>query len=107
MSALRGMLVRLRSLVRRNDVERELDEELRFHIDQETDRLVASGMSPRAARETARRTFGNVEYLKEESRDARTFRVVDNLARDLVYSARVARRQPLFAAVIVLYLRVY
>jgi predicted permease len=96
------MLVRLRSLVWRNDVECELDEELRYHIDQETERLIASGMSANDARLAARRSFGNVGYLKEESRDARSVRVVDNIARDLSYAARLARRQPIFAAVVVL-----
>ena len=102
MSALQGIWVRLRSLVRRNDVERELDEELRFHIDQETERLVANGMSPETARETVRRTFGNVGALKDESRDARGIRFIENAARDLAYSVRIARRQPVFSAVVVL-----
>ena len=102
MSALQGMLVRLRSLVRRNDVERELDDELRFHIDQETERLVANGMPLEAARETARRTFGNVGFLKEQSRDARGMSLVENAARDVAYSVRIARRQPVFSAVVVL-----
>ena len=102
MSALQGIWVRLRSLVRRNDVERELDDELRFHIDQETERLVANGMSPETARETVRRTFGNVGALKDESRDARGIRFIENAARDLAYSVRIARRQPVFSAVVVL-----
>ena len=102
MSVFRAVLVRLRSLVRHSAVEQELDEELRFHVERETERLVAGGMSERAAAETARRTFGNVAYLKDESRDARSIRVVEHIARDLAHSVRLARKQPLSAAVIVL-----
>ena len=102
MSAFRAVLVRLRSLVRHATVEQELNEELRFHIDRETERLVANGMTPQAAAEMARRTFGNVTYLKEESRDARSVRWLDHVSRDLAYAARLARKQPMFAAVIVL-----
>ena len=101
MSALRGLLVRLRSLVRPASVERELDEELRAHIELETERLVAGGMSLAQAQHHARRAFGNVEYLKDESRDARGVPVIENVVRDLGYAMRLARREPVFAAVVV------
>jgi len=102
MSALRGLAVRLRSLVRPAERERDLDDELRSHIEQDVARLVAAGLPLGDAQREARRTFGNVAYLKEQSRDARGFRVVENLARDLAYALRLAKRQPVFATVVVL-----
>src|SRR5688572_195943 len=102
MSVFRALAVRLRSLVRSADVEQELDEEMRYHIDQETERLIASGWSPADAHAEVRRAFGNVAYLKEESRDARGVRVLEIFGRDLAYSFRLARRQPIFGAVVVL-----
>ena len=102
MSSLAALRVRLRSLFRRSTVERELDEELRDHLERETERLVAGGMDPGDAREAARRRFGNVEYLKEESRDARGVRVLENALRDIGAGLRLTRKQPGFAAVVVL-----
>src|SRR5262249_13202122 len=90
------------SLVRPAQRERELDDELRSHIEQEAERLVAAGVPFADAQREARRTFGNVAYLKEESRDARGFRVFENLIRDLAYSLRLAKRQPGFATIVVL-----
>ena len=101
MSTTRALMVRLRSVFRRNTVERELDEELMYHVEREMDRLVNSGMSRDAARAAVRRAFGNVAYLKEQSRDARGMRLVDETARDLTYALRLARRQPPFAAVVI------
>ncbi|MGH2900688.1 MAG: ABC transporter permease, partial [Solirubrobacteraceae bacterium] len=83
-------------------MERELDEELRSHIEQETERLIANGVPVIVARDQARRAFGNVEYLKEESRDARGVRVIDSVVRDLAYSLRLAGRQPIFALAVIL-----
>jgi predicted permease len=101
MSSLRALVVRLRSVVRRTAVERELDEELSFHIERETERRVAAGMPLAAARAAVRREFGNVGDLKERSRDARGVRAFNDMVRDLAYAIRLARRQPLFAAVVI------
>jgi predicted permease len=102
MSMLRSALVRARSLFRRSAVEHELDDELRYHLERETERLLERGMTARDARAAARRAFGNVEYLKEESRDARGLPALEHAVRDLGGAARLIRKQPGFAAVIVL-----
>ena len=64
-------VARLRSVFLRHRREADLGEELRYHLDRETERLVAAGVEPRQARLQARRTFGSVEAVKEQSRDAR------------------------------------
>ena len=99
---LRALLVRLRSLLRPAAVETELDEELQYHLEREAERLAAQGLASSAARETARRTFGNVQVLKEASRDARGVRLVEHLVRDVGAGLRLARKQPGFAAVVIL-----
>ena len=93
---------RLRALLRRGRVEAELDEELRYHLEREVERLVAGGMGREEARYAALRDFGNVESLKEESRDARGTRPWEDFAGDLRYAARVLWRSRGFAAVSVL-----
>ncbi len=59
------------ALLRRPQAERELDEELRYHIEQQTEQNVRLGMSPEEARYAALKAFGVVEQAKERSRDAR------------------------------------
>ncbi|MFT5325704.1 MAG: putative ABC transport system permease protein, partial [Planctomycetaceae bacterium] len=71
MSWLQQIIVRLRSIIHREEFETELDDEIRFHIDMQTEQLVESGMSPDAARTEAMRAFGGVEQFKEGTRDVR------------------------------------
>jgi len=78
----------LRSVFLRGRRETELDEELRFHVDRETERLVNAGAAPGEARLQARRVFGALEVVKEQSRDARGTTFVDHLARDTRHAAR-------------------
>ena len=83
---------RLASLIFRQRREADLDEELRYHVDRETERLVAAGVDSSAARLQARRAFGSVEAFKEQSRDARGTSFVDHLTRDTRHAARRLRR---------------
>ncbi|MPY90485.1 MAG: FtsX-like permease family protein [Luteitalea sp.] len=99
---LNWLKLRLRALFRRGTMEEELDEELSYHLERDIQRHIARGMSPDEARSAVRRSFGNVEALKEESRDARGTRLVEDLLADLRYAFRVLRRAPRFAAVAVL-----
>jgi putative ABC transport system permease protein len=89
--------LRLRSLFRRERVEEELDEELRFHIDRLTDEHVARGLTAEAARLAAVRAMRGVEQRKEECRDMRRVRFVEDAARDFAYAVRTLGRKPGFA----------
>jgi len=84
---------RLSSLLFRHRRESDLDEELRYHLDCETERLVAAGVNPEEARSRARRTFGSVQVVKEESRDARGTTFVEHLIRDTRHGVRRLARE--------------
>jgi putative ABC transport system permease protein len=88
--------LRLRSLISGAAADRELDEELRDHIEHQVEANVASGMSPGEARRAALLAIGGVEQRKEEMRDARGISIVENLLRDLRLAARQLRKQPGF-----------
>ena len=99
--SLRSLFIRIRALVVSNRVERELDEELSFHIDRETQKQIDAGASPEEARRRARARFGSVPLAADECRDARGVSIVDDLIRDIQYAFRTFRRAPLAALTIV------
>lgn len=94
--------LRLRSLFRRKDVERELEEELRYHQDQKTEEYLAQGLTPDEARYAALRAIGGLEQRKEECRDARRTRWVENAIQDLRFALRMLAKTPGFTAAAVL-----
>ncbi len=88
----------LRTLLRRRAVERDLEEEMRFHLEMETRKLIERGLPPEEARREALLSFGGVERHKEACRDETGAPVVETLLQDLRYGARGLRRDPVFAA---------
>ena len=99
---LHDLFFRLRSLMRHSAAENELDDELRFHLERETDKYVKSGMSEAEALRRARLEFGGVDQVKNECREARGVSFVESLAQDLHYSARTLLHSPAFTACAVL-----
>ena len=94
---------RLRALVRKEQIDQEMDEEMRLHVEMEAEELVRTrGLSPEEARRQARIAFGGVERFREEGRDARGVRVLEELLADLRHAARVCSKRPGFAAAAVL-----
>ena len=88
--------LRLRSLFRRSQVESEFDEEFRFHLERQVEYEVARGRSPQEARYIALRRIGGLEQRKEECRDMRHVKVIDNVMRDVPYAMRMLVRGPGF-----------
>jgi putative ABC transport system permease protein len=87
---------RLRVLVRRRALEQTMDDELRHHIECEVSEHIRAGMSPEEACRVAKAQFGGVEQIKEEARDARGTRPLEDLIADIGYATRVLRRNPGF-----------
>jgi predicted permease len=83
-------------------LEEQLDKELRFHLQQHTADLVARGYDPQEARRQALLAVGGSEQVKEECRDARGTRWLEDLAQDVHYALRTLRQRPGFAAVAIL-----
>jgi MacB-like periplasmic core domain len=98
----RTLHLRVRSLFRSGQVERELDEELQYHLQHLIDDYVAAGMSRPEARYKALREMGAIEQRKEECRDARGLALVDTLRQDVTYALRGVRRNPVYSVVLVL-----
>lgn len=91
--------LRLRSLFRRQQVEQELDEELRDHVERLEQQHIAKGLSPDEARCAALRAMGGIEQRKEECRDMRRVRLIDGVVRDVRCGVRGLRRSPSFTIV--------
>src|SRR6516225_10456403 len=92
---------RLRSLIRNDRVEQELNDELRFHLEKLIEEKLAKGMRPEQARYAALRELGGLEQIKEECRDMRRMNFIEHFAQDVRYGLRMLAKNPGFTAVAV------
>jgi predicted permease len=93
--------LRLKSILRRRRVEKELDEELQFHLDRKIEEGIADGLSPDEARYRALRAMGGLDQQKEEMRDMRHIHWLTDFLDDVRYAVRSLRRTPGLAAFVV------
>lgn len=106
LATLKGLLVRLRALARPASANRDLDEEIDFHIELETRKNLRLGMRPEEARRRALVAFGGVQRFREEHRDVRGLGWVEELVADARFAVRALRRSPVLAGAAVLTLAI-
>jgi predicted permease len=99
---LNDLAYRLRALFRRSQVEAELDDELRAHLESQVEKYLRAGMPRGEAARRARLELGGLEQVKEECRDARGTRWLEGIAQDIRYGVRLLRRSPAFTLVAIL-----
>jgi hypothetical protein len=87
---------RLRGLFEHKRLERELDHEVRFHLEMQIEDNLNAGMNPADARYAAMRSFGGLEPMKETYRERRTLALVETTAQDLRFAVRTLRKSPGF-----------
>lgn len=99
---LDDLIFRIRALFRRARAESDLDDELRFHLERETEKYQAAGMSREEATRRARLALGGLDQTKEICRDARGVNWIETIARDIRRAARVLLARPLFTATVII-----
>jgi predicted permease len=100
------LLRKLRSLFRKDRVESDMAEEMRFHLENRTADNLADGLSPDEARSAAQRRFGNLSSLQEQARDVRGWRWADELSKDLRFALRQLCKSPGFSTVAIVTLAI-
>lgn len=99
---LNDLFFRFHSLLRRSSIKKELDEELRFHLEQQVEKYVAVGLTHEEAMRRCRLEFGGLDQIKEECQEARGVDLIETLAQDLGYGVRTLGKSSSFTAVAVL-----
>jgi putative ABC transport system permease protein len=102
MDRLRGLLAQLRAVLGGATADRDLDDEMRSHIEMETEKNIAAGHSPDDARRLALATFGGRDAALEAHRDVRGGRWVSDMARDSRFALRTLRHNPVLTATAIL-----
>jgi putative ABC transport system permease protein len=99
---LHDLWLRLKAVVKRRQLDRDLAEELEFHLAMREQKLIEQGMPPREAHYAARRGFGNPVSLKESSRDLWSFPSLETFLQDVRFGLRMLAKNRGFTAVAVL-----
>jgi len=99
---LNKLFRRLRSHWRKNKIEREMDKEMRFHLEMETEKNISKGMGEKEARLAAQRSFGGIERAKEAYRDLSRIRWLEEVWQDLRYGGRILLKNPAFTLIVAL-----
>jgi macrolide transport system ATP-binding/permease protein len=99
---LSDLVFRLRSLLRRDAVENELDEELRFHLEQQVEKHVRAGLTRDEALRRTRLEFGALGRVKEDCRESRGISFIETAAQDIRYALRQLRKTPAFTVTVLL-----
>src|SRR6516225_12475670 len=98
----RQLWMRLQTLFRRDHLTQDLDDEVRFHLDEQIAENIAAGMNKEEARHAALRFFGNPSLVKEDAREAWGWVWLEQIGQDLRYGFRSLRKNLLFTVVAVL-----
>src|ERR1700685_1757885 len=96
------LLFRLRCLFLGRKVESELDDELRFHFEQQVEKSIRSGLTREEAVRRARLAIGGLDQVKEECREARGVRWIESILQDVGYGWRMLWQKPLLTVVAIL-----
>src|ERR1700744_4294107 len=103
---LSDLRFRLRALLRRPALEAELDQELRFHFENEVEKLKTRGMSAEEAKRRARLSFGGQEQIKEDCREARGTNLLESFVQDVRHGLAVLRKSTGFSLIAALTLSI-
>jgi len=99
---LSDLIFRFRSLFRRSAVENELDDELHFHVENQVEKLVRSGLTREDALRQTRLEFGVIDHVKEDCRESRGITFLETTFRDIHYALRQLHRTPAFTITVLL-----
>lgn len=100
--AIRRLLAKARGLFGNQKENSDLEAEIADHLNLLTERYIRQGMTQEAAQQAARRQFGNITSLREDRRETQAIAAINTIGRDLRYAGRMLRRNPAFAAAVVL-----